>query len=241
VKVLDAAGDVRAHPTGKLGALGLTARDGYEAVQATAGGNRSLHGYFEGLVCGSIVTCDDVLRDISVRTGGFIASARNPVELSWVRENAAVGAISLALQLGARMREALPDGADAVIAALCDTVGAKELTRGSIRHVVPLRTQGGFDHGTFAVGEYEIPYLNEYLAVDASGERLATYPDTIALLSVADGRPVAIKDAAEGAEVAVVVADAGQLPRSSSASDVVALTEVEEITGISLVEHLSLP
>ncbi|MGH3430868.1 MAG: DUF917 family protein [Terriglobales bacterium] len=238
VKVLDAAGDVRAHPTGKLGALGLTTRPGYEAVQTTAGGNRALHGYFEGVVRGSTMTCDDVLRDISVRTGGFIASARNPVELSWVREHAALGAISLALRLGAHMRRALSEGADAVIAAVGDTIAAKELARGPLRHIVPLRTQGGFDHGTLAVGDHHVPYLNEYLAVEADDERLASYPDTIALLSLADGRPVAIKDAADGIEVALVVASAGDLPRSSSARDVMALREVEEITQLSLVDYL---
>ena len=42
VQVLDAAGDVRAHPTGKLGAMGLTTRPGYETVQAVAGGNRAV-------------------------------------------------------------------------------------------------------------------------------------------------------------------------------------------------------
>ena len=47
-----------------------------------------------------------MLRDISVRSGGFIASARNPVELGWVREHAALGVISLALDLGRAMEEA---------------------------------------------------------------------------------------------------------------------------------------
>src|SRR4030081_2123144 len=37
VKVLDAAGDVRAHPTGKLGGMGLTERPGSTHVQAGAG------------------------------------------------------------------------------------------------------------------------------------------------------------------------------------------------------------
>ncbi|HEX3731362.1 MAG TPA: hypothetical protein VHU91_00320, partial [Mycobacteriales bacterium] len=98
--------------------------------------------------------------------------------------------------------------------------------------------QGGFDHGTLAVGDHRIPYLNEYLAVEADGARLASYPDTIALLSLADGRPVAIKDAADDLEVALVVASADDLPRSSSARDVAALREVEEITQLSLVEYL---
>ena len=238
VKVLDAAGDIRAHPTGKLGALGLTTRAGYQSVQVTHGGNRELHGEFTAVVSGTVVTCDDVLRDISVRTGGFIAAARNPVELGWVREHAAVGSISVALALGARMRRAAREGAEGVVASVCEEIGAKELARGPIRHAMPLRTEGGFDHGTLAVGDFQIPYLNEFMAVEVAGERLASYPDTIALLSLADGKPVAVKDAPPGLPVALIAAPAAGLPCSTSARDVVALREVEEIMGISLVEHL---
>ena len=239
VVVLDAAGDVRAHPTGKLGALGLTTRRGYESIQVTAGGNRALHGYFEAVVRGSVVTCDDVLRDISVRTGGFIASARNPVELAWVRDNAAIGAVSTALDLGARMRAAQRGGAAAVIGEVLATIGGTELARGPLRHAVPLRTTGGFDHGILGVGDVTVAYLNEFMAVEAGGQRLASYPDTIALLRLDSGLPLAVKDAAEGIGVAVLAAPAAGLPQSTSARDILALREVEEIMGISLVAYLS--
>ena len=106
VKVLDTAGDVRAHPTGKLGGLGLGERPGYESIQVVSGGNRALHGHFLSVNRGNLNTVDDVLRDISVRTGGFIASARNPVELDWVKANGAHGSISLALDLGSARRRA---------------------------------------------------------------------------------------------------------------------------------------
>lgn len=239
VLVLDAAGDVRAHPTGKLGAMQLTERAGYQSIQSVAGGNRTLHGYFEAVVEGTVVTCDDVLRDISVRTGGFIASARNPVELSWIRDNAALGAVSLAIDLGAQMRAAKPGGAQSMLSALQDRTGAQVVARGPIRHAIPVRTSGGFDHGTIAVGDSEVPYLNEFLAVTLAGERVATYPDTIAMLSTADGLPVAVKDAREGEEVWVIVIPAERLPCSSSARDLGALREVEEIRGVPLVPYLT--
>lgn len=238
IPVLDAAGDVRAHPTGKLGSMGLTTRPGYESVQSVAGGNRALHGYFESVLRGSVVTCDDVMRDISVRTGGFIAAARNPVELSWVKEHAALGSISLALDLGARMRELTHKGADAVIDAVCQLTGATVLATGPITHGQPLRTEGGFDHGSFVVDGNEITYLNEFLSVTADGERRATYPDTIALISPDTCRAVAVKDVTPGMPVAVLAAPATGLPLSTSARDVVALEEVERITGVELVRYL---
>jgi DUF917 family protein len=245
VSVLDAAGDVRAHPTGKLGSMGLTTRPDYVSTQVVAGGNRALHGRFLSINQGSVGTADDVLRDISVRTGGFIASARNPVELSWVRDNAALGAITLALRVGTAMEEAetkrgtrSASRGDAVIDAVVENIEGAVITRGVLAHDVPLETRGGFDRGTLRIGDFTIPYLNEYMAVEASGERIATYPDTIAILSLDDGLPLAVKDAEAGMNVALVVARAESLPLSSSAVDPVALVECEEIMGIEFLKYL---
>ena len=241
VTVLDAAGDVRAHPTGKLGALGLTTRPGYVATQVVSGGNRELAGHLEVVVRGTSATADDVLRDVSVRAGGFIASARNPVELSWVREHAALGAITVALDLGATMRQAQSKGGEAVVEAVLESLEGRVLARGPLQHAVPLVTRGGWDHGTLQVGDVEVPYLNEFMAASASGERLATYPDTIAILDADSGLPLAVKDsdAATGREVVVVAVDAALLPLSSSAVDPVGLAEVEQIMGLELVAHLT--
>jgi uncharacterized protein len=243
VKVLDAAGDVRAHPTGKLGSLGLTTREGYVATQVVCGGNRSLHGHFTSINTGRVDTCDDVLRDISVRTGGFIAAARNPVELSWVRDHAALGVISLALQLGAEMEEAgegaaASGRAEAVTAAVCKRLGGTVIDRGALSFEVPLTTRGGFDHGTFRIGAHTVPYLNEYMAIEGPQGRVATYPDTIVILRADDGFPLAVKDAREGLDAVLIRAEATALPLSSSAVDPVAVGECERIMGIDFLDYL---
>jgi DUF917 family protein len=242
IPVLDAAADIRAHPTGKLGSLGLSVRPGYESIQAVAGGNRERSSYVECVVRGAVSTCDDVLRDVSVRTGGVIASARNPVEPSWVRANAALGAVSTAIDLGARMRHARFSGAEAVVEMVCGFLGARELTRGAVWREPPRRTHDGFDHGALTVGDVHIPYLNEYMAAhrgaDPDAERLATYPDTISVLRLDDGLPLAVEEADENIGVAVIAALAAALPRSTSACDVVALSEVEQLMKLSLVDYL---
>jgi DUF917 family protein len=249
VTVLDAAGDVRAHPTGKLGALGLTTRPGYVATQVVSGGNRDLAGHLEVVVRGTSATADDVLRDVSVRAGGFIASARNPVELAWVREHAAIGAITVALDLGAAMARAQAKRSrqkgSAVVDAVLETLRGRVLARGPLEHAVPLVTRGGWDHGTLRVGRGDqavtVPYLNEFMTADGAGERLATYPDTITILDAGTGLPLAVKDAqaATGREVVVVAVDATLLPISSSAVDPVGLAEVEQIMELDLVAHLT--
>lgn len=236
VKVLDAAGDVRAHPTGKLGALGLTARDGYRTVQAVAGGNRELCGGLEVVVRGQVIATSDVLRDVCVRAGGFIAAARHPVEATYVRENAALGAISYALSLGSAMRHATAT-AEAVIAAVIAATNGRVVGRGRVRAVDPLRTSGGFDHGAFGVGGCVLRFLNEYMTVDCDGERVATYPDVIATLSAESGRPVSIAEMTEDREVTVLAVDRSCLPLSSSTRDRFAVEEVERIMGTELVRY----
>ncbi len=239
VTVLDTAGDVRAHPTGKLGGLGLGERDGYESLQVVSGGNRALHGHFLSINKGHLNTVDNVLRDISVRTGGFIASARNPVELEWVRANGAHGSISLALDLGADLAAARQHGADAAVDAVRERLGADVIDAGTLRIEKRTRTLGGWDHGTFRIGDHTVPYLNEYMAVDNADGRVATYPDTIVILDRATGEGLAVKDAGRGGQdVALLVSRAGRLPVSSSSIDRAGLAECEQIMGIDFLTHL---
>ena len=107
--VIDAAGDGRAHPTGKMGSFGLAAeprardRPGGRRRQPRAGplprgasrAARSRH-------------TANVLRTASVESGGFISAARNPLPASFVAAHAAVGAISFALDLGDALLAAEP-------------------------------------------------------------------------------------------------------------------------------------
>ena len=236
VKVLDAAGDVRAHPTGKLGGMGLTDRPGYRTVQAVAGGNRKLHGETRLVTEGTIVTTSNILRDVSVRVGGFIAAARNPVEAAWVKKHAAIGAISYALDLGAALQAAAPRGPEAVIEAACAQTGGTILARGPARITSRRVTSGGFDHGAFKVEELELRYLNEYMTVDRGSERVATYPDVITTLSLATGRPATISAIEEGDQLAVFHVHRDRLPLSSSTTDRIALAEVEAIMGVELID-----
>jgi DUF917 family protein len=235
VKVVDAAGDVRAHPTGKLGGMGLTDRPGYTTVQAVAGGNRKLHGETRLVVEGSIVTTSNILRDVSVRVGGFIAAARNPVEASWVKKHAAIGAITYALDLGKAMRAAAASGPRAIIEAACAQTRGTILAEGPAHHTNPMRTEGGFDHGAFTVGGLELRYLNEYMTVDRGDKRVATYPDVITTMSMTTGRPATISEIKEGDDLAVFHVHRKHLPLSSSTKDRTALAEVEQIMGVELI------
>ncbi|MDO4916314.1 MAG: DUF917 family protein [Rothia sp. (in: high G+C Gram-positive bacteria)] len=241
VKVLDAAGDVRAHPTGKLGSLGLTTREGYETIQVLSGGNRKKHGHLLSINMGRVDTTDDVLRDVSVRSGGFIAAARNPVELSWIKEHAALGVISLALDLGKAMEEAgagQEGKGEEVIKTVVDFLDGEIIDEGAISHEVDLETKGGWDHGTFRIGEHTVPYLNEFMAIEGPDGRVATYPDTIIILRKDTGLALAVKDTVPGIDVVLIKVDAKKLPLSSSAVDPVGVGECEDIMGIDFLKYL---
>ncbi|CAJ8798380.1 OsrF protein [Burkholderia pseudomallei] len=98
-KVVDAVADLRAHPTGDMGSLGL-ASSSEPMIQAAAGGNRAKHAYMEVVVRGATAKVSPVLRKAADMAGGFIASCRNPIRASYVRRHAALGGISRALALG---------------------------------------------------------------------------------------------------------------------------------------------
>lgn len=234
--VIDAAGDIRAHPTGKMGSLGLTARPDYTTTMACAGGNRSQGRYLETVTQGLVPMCANVLRTASVESGGFIAAARNPLPVSYIAEHAALGAVSTALELGEAMVAAESRGGDAVIDAICETARGSILVRGHVRGK-ELRTEGGFDIGRLFIGETEVAYVNEYMTVDADGQRLSTYPDVLCTLSTRDGRPISIADIADGDDVALLCVPKAHTQIASGVLEPSVYPEVEKLMGKPLTEY----
>ncbi|MHB1569286.1 MAG: DUF917 domain-containing protein [Solirubrobacteraceae bacterium] len=234
--VVDAAGDGRAHPTGKMGSFGLAANDDYETVQAVAGGNRSEHRYMEVVTRGTVRHTANVLRTASDQSGGFIACARNPLPASFVAQHAAVGAISFALDLGEAILAAEPAGAEAVIAATVEHLDGRILARGPVRGR-ELRTENAFDIGTVTVGELELGFVNEYLTAESGGERLATFPDVLATLSTKTGRIISIADLRPGDEVAVLHVPKANVPLGDGVREPSVYPEVEAMLGKPLGEY----
>ena len=84
-KVIDAVGDIRAHPTGDMGSIGL-ANSPEPMIQSAVGGNRAKNAYIELVVRGATGKISPVLRTAADMSGGFIASCRNPVPASYVTQ-----------------------------------------------------------------------------------------------------------------------------------------------------------
>jgi uncharacterized protein len=234
--VIDAAGDGRAHPTGKMGSFGLAADDDYETVQAVAGGNRAEKRYLEVVTRGTVRQTANVLRTAADRSGGFISCARNPVPASFVAGHAAVGAISFALALGEAILAVRDDGPRRMIDVTAEHLGGTVIAEGPVRSR-RLRTENAFDIGTVTVGELELGFVNEYMTAESGGERLATFPDVLTTLSVKTGTIISIADLREGDEVAVLHVPKANVPLGDGVREPSVYPEVEAMLGKPLADY----
>ena len=239
-KVVDAVGDMRAHPTGDMGSIGM-AGSPRQMIQTAVGGNRAENRYIELVVRGATAKISPILRTASDMSGGFIASCRNPLRAKYVRDNAALGGISLALQLGEAIIAAEKKGGSAVIDAIVKTTGGSILAKGTVTTKDLVYTREAFDIGTFVLGERDkaitIHTMNEYMAIDdAGGTRLATFPDIISTLD-ASGTPLSAGQLREGMFVFVLHVPKKLIPLATSVIDAAVYPPVEKALGIELARY----
>jgi DUF917 family protein len=239
-KVVDAVGDLRAHPTGDMGSIGL-ANSPEPMIQSAVGGNRANNSYIELVVRGATAKVSPILRRAADMSGGFIASCRNPVRASYVKTHAALGGISLALDLGEAIIAAEPKGGTAVIDAICKQMKGEIIGQGKVARKAVQYTSEAFDIGTIRIGqgggELVLHVMNEYLAVeDAGRKRLASYPDVIATLD-RDGVPVSVGEISEGMELLVLRIAKDVIPLSSSVTDPSVYPVCEKAIGLILTDY----
>ncbi|MBN9317381.1 MAG: DUF917 family protein [Devosia sp.] len=239
-KVVDAVGDIRAHPTGDMGSIGM-AGSPKKMIQTAVGGNRAENRYIELVVKGATAKISPILRTAADQSGGFIASCRNPLRAKYVRRNAALGGISLALALGEAIIAAEKKGGSAVIDAIVKTTGGTILAKGAVTKKDLVYTKEAFDIGRFIVGEGDtaltIHTMNEYMAIDdAGGNRLATFPDVIATLDAA-GTPLSAGQLREGMFIFILHVPKKVIPLSSSVLDPAVYPSVEKAMGIELAKY----
>lgn len=230
--VLDAACNGRAHPTGSMGSMNLTELANYVSIQAAVGGKGSQ--YVELCGAGSLEKMASLIRRASVEAGGMVAVARNPVQLSYVQEHGCPGAIQFAIRVGETL---LSQEGESAIEAVCSLMQGKILEVAEVRSC-SLQTTGGFDVGTAKIGSLELTFWNEFMTVEANTQRLATFPDLIAVFDAASGRPIESARLAMGQKVAVVVVPRAQLLLSSTMRNKSLFTPVEEAIGKPVIPYV---
>lgn len=240
IKVVDAVGDIRAHPTGDMGSIGLAASP-EPMIQTAVGGNREEGRYIELVTKGATAKVSPILRTASDMSGGFIASCRNPVRASYVKSHAALGGISMALALGEAIIAAEARGGSAIIDAICKTTGGHILVEGEITAKDVVYTKEAFDIGTVTLGRGDtastLHVMNEYMAVDdAGGTRLATFPAVITTLSP-EGEPLSVGQLQVGMRIHVLHVPMSIIPLSASVLDPSVYPPVEKAMGIELARY----
>jgi DUF917 family protein len=181
------------------------------------------------------------LRKAADMAGGFIASCRNPIRASYVREHAALGGISKALALGEAIMAAEPKGGAQVVEAICAMTKGQIIGSGKVISNSLVYTNEAFDIGVVEIGagtqKCRIHVMNEHMAVeDAQGVRIATYPDVITTLDT-DGRPISAGNLKVGLEVLVFHIAKDHIPLSSSVTDPSVYPIVEKALGIDLASY----
>jgi len=235
ISLVDAACNGRAHPTGAMGSMGLSRSDDFISHQAAVGGFKEDGKYIEIYAEGTLQIVSKVVRKAAEEAGGAIVVARNPVPAKYVRDNAAVGALSQAVRIGRAYLKGRTGGerVEKVIKALNGVI----IARGKVDSV-KLVSRGGFDLGEVKVGDLELTFWNEYMTLERNGERLATFPDLIMTMEAKSGPPITTAEIREGQEVVVIMVPRENLNLGAGMKDHKLFREVEEATGKEIVRYV---
>jgi DUF917 family protein len=221
IPLIDAATNGRAHPTQKMGGMGLASQP--EVMLWQAGSAKDL----QAVVHGNLAKTSNAMRAVAVQNGGLINAVRGPFDAGFVREHGASGAITFALELGEAMRRG----------RAVDFLKGSVLVEGEVtENGVVYRD--GFDVGTMRVGDVTLGVYNEFMTAERRGERLATFPDFLGSLDPATGDPLAISELKPGRRVAIVFAPRANIPLGAGVFDRAVYPEVEAAMGVDIARYV---
>ena len=239
IPIIDAPCNGRAHPLGLMGSMGLHKIKNYISKQAAAGGDPREERYLEVYTSGSLDNASKIIRQAAVLSGGMVAVARNPVDVGYLRENAAIGALTQAIELGEIMCNA--ESLNTKIKKILSYLNGEKISEGII-DVVALETTRGFDQGEVIVVtedcEYELVFWNEYMCLNRAGNRIATFPDLIVTINLDTGLPLTSAEVKKGQNVAILYIQKENLRLGSGMKDNALHKEIEKITGKEILKYL---
>ncbi|CEI83099.1 hypothetical protein J18TS1_08170 [Oceanobacillus oncorhynchi subsp. incaldanensis] len=228
--VVDAPSNGRAHPTGSMGSMNLSEVADYQSIQTFAGGKGDKEA--AGSITGTLDLTSSAVRSISVQAGGMVGVCRNPVDTQYIKENAAVGAITQAIELGNEFLS-VPEGPERIEKAVTYLKG-RIIHSGKVNEF-QLDKTGGFDVGYVRIDDLELTFWNEYMTAEKNGERKGTFPDLIMTFDVETGKPLVSAEIKEGIKIAVMSVPKENLLLSSTMYNQKLLKTVEPIINKSII------
>ncbi|MEM1610792.1 MAG: DUF917 family protein [Sulfolobales archaeon] len=206
IPVIDAPCNGRAHPTVLMGSMGLQRLSGYVSIIAARWGIAGDRSRGSAVLKGSLEEVINILRSI-VSMKGVVATARNPIYISYVKDNGAPGAIALAFELGSMISNYRSDPLELSYRIAEKYSGAVIEGCQVIESFSEIRE--GLDYGRVRIKcgnmDYILVYANENIYLEDSSGIIAVFPDLISMIDLTTGLPLLSKDLKEGSRFNIVV------------------------------------
>ena len=236
--VIDCNANGRGHPTVAMGGMGLAARTDINVVQAAVGGVADHRATSRSSLAARSASCRASSTTPPPRRAACCSPRAARSRSSSCASIGAVGAVSACIRLGEAMIAADGEGGEAMITAIRETLGGRELGRGPLKAAVAVREN--WDVGTLEVdsgSRLVIHVCNEYMAADIDGERVATYPDLIVTLAESDGMPTPAAHREPGERIVVLAVPRERIPLGAGVREAAVYRDPERLLGIELVAH----
>lgn len=231
--VVDAPANGRAHPIGVMGGLGLHKNEGYLSLQAAYGGDPKKGRRIELLIRGELEKCGSMVREASIRAGGVVAVARNPVTVEYLKQNAAVGALAYAQALGKKYLTALETGEN-VAEILAKELGGEVFAEGRITEL-NMKTKNGLDVGFIKLNSgHSFTIWNEYITAELDGNRLYSFPDLITSIDAQSNLPINTCQLEECMAIKIIGVPKEKLILGETMKDKKLLNNIEKQLGVKL-------
>ncbi|MGQ9618042.1 MAG: S-methyl thiohydantoin desulfurase domain-containing protein [Candidatus Aminicenantia bacterium] len=238
IPVVDAPCNGRAHLTGLMGSMGLHRDKNFVSFQTAVGGEFEKGTWIEAIFKGSLLNDARLVREASILSSGLVAVGRNPVPVGYVREFDAPNSIRMAMEIGSLF---LSEERGRRIEKLREFFGKGDVLKGVVENVF-LEREGGFDRGLIEIREnnslWKINFLNEYLTLERSGKREATFPDLITVFDSSQYEPLASAKVKKGMEVIVFWTPWKGLKIGAGARDIELIKHLERVLEIEMVKYL---
>lgn len=240
IPLIDAPCNGRAHPTAPMGSMGLSKVTDYKTIQVALGGNPDKGKYIEVATKGNLASTSTIVRQAAVEAGGLVTVLRNPVKAEYLKENAAVGGVKQAIDIGNVFLKH-QDDVEKILETLKEMLGLEVIASGTVKKY-EIKIQGGFDVGNVVVHsdekDYDLTFWNEYMTLESDGERLATFPDLIATLDKETGKVLTSAEMKEQNEIIVVKVDRKKLKLGKGMFDKNLYKQAENILNKALIKYI---
>lgn len=226
--VVDGDGMGRAFPEFQMTTFNIYGADVNPFVMSDDFGNTVL------LMTDSAIRTESYGRPVCVKMGGIAQCASYPMDGAMIRKSCVDRTVSLAVEIGATVRQARLEGQDDVCDALVSYFQTSTPPRfsrilfdGKVEDVIR-ETTAGFTVGRATLialddadREMLVTFQNEYSRASVDGRTLAIVPDLIMLLDRETGEPITTETLRYGQRVKVLAVAALDNMRSPEALELI--------------------